>query len=301
MFKRTAPFVACTEVAGIILEVNATRETNPHGFKVGDKVFGTSVSGSLATEAICQLDALYQCPESVDPTLVAGFETNYGTTYHALVDIAQVKEEKKETLLVLGASGGVGMSAIDLGKALGCRVVACASTQKKLQFCADAGADVLINYNKRTNGGKDLKTLLKEAGVYGKIDVVYDPVGGEFSEHALRALAFGGRFLVIGFAAGGATPTSAIPKIPLNLALLNERQIQGCLFGAWRMRDGNRQNRKNMATMMLLIEQKKLTPLVSKVYDFSTYVQAFDELMNRKVVGKIVVAPKGASRTSSNL
>jgi len=282
MMPKPAPHVPCNEIAGEVIEVGPD-VTN---FKVGDKVFGTCFTGGLSTEALCRQDDLYKIPDGVDPNLVAGMEVNYGTTYHALVDVAEMKEG--ETLLVLGASGGVGMAAIDLGKALGCTVIACASTQAKLEACKAAGADVLINYTKGS-----LKTLLKEAGVYGSIDVVYDPVGGDFSEPAIRALAFGGRFIVIGFAAGGDTPKNAIANVPLNLALLNERKIVGCLWGAWKMRNPEK-NRENTEKMLMLVQQEKLKPVVSKTYNFDNYRDAFEDMMTRKVVGKVIIQPEGA-------
>mmetsp|Transcript_8089 Transcript_8089/g.9745 ORF Transcript_8089/g.9745 Transcript_8089/m.9745 type:complete len:347 (-) Transcript_8089:571-1611(-) len=283
MMPKPAPHVPCNEIAGEVIEVGEEVKR----FKVGDKVFGTCFTGGLSSEALCRAEDCYAIPDGVDPNLVAGIEVNYGTSYHALVDVAEIKSG--ETLLILGASGGVGMSAIDIGKALGCKVVACASTQEKLDACKAAGADVVINY---TSG--PFKSLLKEAGVYGNVDVVYDPVGGEFSEPAIRSLAFGGRFIVIGFAAGGDTPKNAIPSIPLNLALLNERKIVGCLWGAWKMRfpDLNRANTENMVQM---IKQGKLNPVVSKTYTFNDYMNAFEDMMSRKVVGKVIIQPIGGS------
>jgi len=192
---------------------------------------------------------------------------------------------------VLGASGGVGMSAIDLGKALGCTVIACASTAEKLECCRKAGADVLINYV--MDGDGNFKQALKDADVYGEVDVVYDPVGGKWSEVAIRSMAWGGRHIVIGFASGGANPKSAIPKIPLNLTLLNERQIVGCFWGPWKMRN-NEHNRRNIDTMMKMVAEGKLNPVISKRYTFSNFMQAFDDMMSRKVIGKITISPTAA-------
>ena len=172
MMKKTAPYVPCSEIAGEVTQVgpDVTR------FKVGDRVFGTTNYGGLQTETVVSQDACYKIPTGVDPNIVAGFEVNYGTTYHGLVDLARI--QPGETLLVLGASGGVGMSAVDLGKALGCKVVACASNDEKLEECRKAGADVLVNYV--SGGGGDFKEALKEAGVYGSVDVVYDSSRGQF-------------------------------------------------------------------------------------------------------------------------
>ena len=176
------------------------------------------------------------------------------------------------------------MAAIDISKALGAEVIACASTDAKLDKCRQAGADQLINYS---NG--NFKSQLKEEGLYGNIDIVFDPVGGDLSEVCIRALGFGGRFIVIGFASGGAAPKNAIPRIPLNLALLNERQIIGCFWGAWKMRDGGVANRANMEEMMSLVSSGRLRPLVDKVFSLDNFMSALDQLMHRKAIGKIVV------------
>ena len=213
IFKKSAPFVPANEVAGQVIGLG---DDVSGRFKIGDIVFGTTFTGGLCEEALMLESGAYKVPSNVDPTLLAGFEVNYGTAYHGLVDLARIKEG--ETVLILGCSGGVGMAALDLSKALGAKCVACCSTNEKLEYCRRAGADILINY--ATAGGGNFKTALKDAGVYGSIDIVFDPVGGKWSEPALRALGFGGRFIVIGFAAGGANPKDAIPKLALNLALV---------------------------------------------------------------------------------
>ena len=224
MMKKTPPFVPGSDVCGVVVSI---RENDAKEFdiSVGDTVFGVSQTGAMSEYALMIVENAYKVPKGVSPAIAAGFEMNYGTTYHGLIDLANLREG--ETLLVLGASGGVGMAAIDIGKAMGARVVACASSSKKLDMCRSAGADILINYAEG-----DFKKALKQAKVYGRVDVVYDPVGGKFSEPAMRALAWGGRFIVIGFASGGSNPKSGIPKIPLNLALLNERKILGVFWGA---------------------------------------------------------------------
>lgn len=280
IMKKEAPFVPASEVSGEVVEVGEGCEE--HGFKVGDRVFGTTMDGGLQQFALLPADGVYALPPSVPVDVGAGFELNYGTTYHGLKDIARLRAG--ETLLVLGASGGVGMAAIDIGVALGAEVVACASTAAKLAACEAAGATTLVNY---TDGS--FKAALKEAGVYGNVDVVYDPVGGAFAEVAMRALGWGGRYVVVGFAAGGATPKDAIPSFPLNLALLNEREILGCFWGAWKVRDGNEGNRKNVDEMLALVAAGKLKPLISKTYRLDQYAEAFDAMMTRKVVGKIVI------------
>ena len=286
--QMTAPYVPGNEIAGEVIAVG----DDVTSIAVGDVIFGTCYSGGLAEEALLLEQDCYVVPPTIDPNHVAGFEVNYGTTYHGLVDIAKICEG--ETLLVLGAAGGVGLAAVDLGHALGARVVACASTAEKLEHCRRAGADVLINYV--TDAGGDFKQALKDAGVYGDIDVVYDPVGGAFTEVGLRSLSFGGRIVIVGFASGGTNPKSAIAKLPANLALLNERQILGCLWGYWKMRDGNVQNRRNINAMVSMIEEGKLKPVVSATYTFTTYLQAFDAIMSRKVVGKVTVQPVRGAR-----
>eukprot|EP00924_Labyrinthula_sp_SR-Ha-C_P016214 maker-scaffold_52-snap-gene-0.2-mRNA-1 protein AED:0.01 eAED:0.01 QI:59/1/1/1/1/1/2/16/349 len=281
------PHVPTDEVAGIVEKVGSEVKN----LKPGDFVFGTCLSGGLSEKAICAAENLYKVnpgpsgPNNESLKKLAGFEVNYGTTYHGLVHIGKVK--KGEVVLVLGGSGGVGMACIDLAKALGCKVIAAASTDEKLKACKQQGADEVLNYSK-----EDLKTGLKRIGAYGKVDVVFDPVGGKFSEPALRSLAFHGRFLVIGFASGGANPKSGIPKIPLNLALLNEREILGVFWGPWRLRKGNgEKNRKAMEDMISMINEGKLNPTVSRVYNFTNYEGAFNEIMGRKVIGKVLIEP----------
>ena len=286
--KKAAGHVPGNEIAGVVIAIGH----DVTSVRIGDNVFGMCYTGGLAEEALMQEQDVYVVPPTIDPNTLAGFETNYGTTYHSLVDLAQLAEG--ETLLVLGASGGVGLAAVDLGHALGARVVACASTAQKLVHCREAGADVCINYVE--DGGGNFKQALKDAGEYGNIDVVYDPVGGDFTEVALRSLGFGGRLVIVGFAAGGTNPKSAIAKLPANLALLNERRIIGCLWGYWKMRDGNAQNRLNVETMVRMVLAGALRPVVSASFSFDTVLNAFEAIMSRTVIGKVVVVPSPASR-----
>lgn len=286
IYRRQPPFMPGQEICG---EVTSVGEgvTN---LKVGDRVFGGSIRGGVSEEAEVLAAAVYPLPEGVDPHVGAGFELNYGTTYHALVDVGHIKAG--ETLLVLGASGGVGAAAIDLGKAHGATVIACASTAEKLQFCKEAGADHLINYEK-----DDMRKELKKIGKDGAIDLVYDPVGGRWAEPALRSLGWGGRYLVVGFASGGEVPKNAIPNPPLNLALLNERQILGVLWGGWKMKDGNKGNALNMAKMMKLVQEGKLKPIISRVYPMETsaFHEGCADIMSRKVMGKVCFQPQAVS------
>ncbi|KAK3239552.1 hypothetical protein CYMTET_50530 [Cymbomonas tetramitiformis] len=272
------PFIPGSEICGIVTRVGEA----VRNIQVGEKVFGILPSGGLAEEAVLSAGDVYKVPPGVDVNVAAGFELNYGTTFHGLKDIAQL--QAGETLLVLGASGGVGLAAIDIGKALGATVIACASSGDKLEACRQAGADVCINYVE-----EDLRKSLKRVAPMG-INVVYDPVGGKWSEPAIRSLAFGGRFVVVGFASGGDTPKDAIPKIPLNLALLGEKKILGCFWGEWRVRDQNKGNAKNIQNMLRMVQSGQLKPFVSKVYPFHSFREAFEDLTKRRVIGKICVA-----------
>ena len=290
--KSEPPFVPTNDVCGRIVALGDVDEDDVDvpEFAVGDVVFGVAITGGLSEFALLSAANTYHVPAGVEPQIAAGFEVNYGTTWHGLVDLAGLSSG--EILLVLGASGGVGMAAIDIGKAMGATVVACASTDEKLNACRAAGADVLINYS---GGAKALKQALKAADVYGSIDVVYDPVGGTLSEVSLRALAWGGRFLVVGFASGGMSPKEGIPRPPLNLVLLNERKVLGVFWGAWKMRDGNEKNRKNMNTMMDMVSKRTLRPVITKVYDMRDFMQAFNDMVQRRVTGKVCVAVSAAS------
>jgi len=232
MFKPQTPYVPGSEVCGEIIEIG--EGVDAAEFRLKDKVFGMTSTGGLQGETILLANKCYKLPTGVDVNVAGGFELNYGTTYHGLVDLAHLTEG--ETVLILGASGGIGMAAIDIAKAHGCTVVACASTAEKLMACEEAGADLCLNYSvpsTETSPAKHFKQLLRDSEVYGEIDIVFDPIGGKLSEVAMRALGWGGRFIVIGFASGGAQPKTAIPRFPINLALLNERQIIGCFWGAW--------------------------------------------------------------------
>ena len=291
--KKAAPFVPASEVCGIISAVGAG-VTSAFGFREGDCVFGTTNSGGLRQHTILPAMGAYKLPDGVGVDVGAGFELNYGTTFHGLVDLGRLRAG--ETLLVLGASGGVGMAAIDIGVALGAEVVACASTAAKLAACEKAGAATLVNYAEG-----DFKQALKDVGVYGSVDVVFDPVGGKFSETAMRSLGWGGRHVVVGFAAGGANPKSAIPRFPLNLALLNEREILGCFWGAWKFRDGNETNRKNIDRCLEMVRSGKMNPVVSHTYALADYASAFDAMMSRRVIGKITIKVGDDDATASKL
>jgi len=199
----------------------------------------------------------------------------YGTTLHALKDRAQVKSG--ESLAVLGAAGGTGLASIELGKLMGARVIACASSAEKLAFAREHGADETINYAE-----EDLKDALRRLTEGKGVDVIYDPVGGAYAEPAIRALAWGGRYLVIGFAAG------EIPKIPLNLVLLRSSALVGVFWGAWAERNPEK-HRANMAEIARWCAEGKLSAHVHAVYPLEQTAEAIKALSNRQVMGKLVL------------
>jgi NADPH2:quinone reductase len=224
---------------------------------------------------VVEADRTIPMPESMDFVPASAFVLTYGTSYHALKDRAQLKPG--ETLLVLGASGGVGIAAVQLGKMMGARVIAAASTAEKLQVCKDNGADELIRY-----GEEDLRARVKELTSGKGVDVVYDPVGGPYSEPALRDMAWNGRFLVVGFAAGD------IPKVPLNLTLLKGCSIVGVFWGAFTRKEPDK-NRRNNEELMQFFVQGKVKPHIHATYPLERAAQALNEVMNKRVSGKVVL------------
>ena len=211
----------------------------------------------------------------MDFPIAASFLMAYGTSYHALKDRGNLAEG--ETLLVLGASGGVGLAAVELGKLMGAKVIAAASTDDKLALCKEYGADETINYTTQ-----DLKASIKELTGGKGVDVIYDPVGGTYSEAAFRGIARNGRYLVVGFAAGD------IPKIPLNLPLLKEAAIVGVFWGAFAMKDA-KANMQNTMALMKWHAEGKLKPHIHAVYDLKNTATALEEMTERKVKGKLIV------------
>jgi NADPH2:quinone reductase len=269
--KPPVPFSPGVEIAGVVKEVG---EGVTH-VKPGDPVAGSVPYGGFAEEVLAPAKNLLPVPPDLDMRVAAAFTLTYGTSYHALADCARL--QAGETLLVLGAAGGVGLAAVELGKLLGARVIAAASSEAKLATCERFGADVIINYEQ-----EDLREALKRAGGTAGIDVVYDPVGARFAEPAMRSLAWRGRYLVIGFAGG------EIPRLPLNLALLSERSIVGVYWGAWSAREPE-SNRANLARVLDWIMQGKAKPLVSRTFPLARAADALNDLANRRVLGKVVL------------
>lgn len=270
-FKPDLPFTPGSDIAGVVLEIGS----GVKHLKVGDEVFGFTLTGGFAEEAIVDAKTIFPKPPNMSFPIAASFLLAYGTSYHAIVDRARLKEG--ETIVILGASGGVGLAAVEIAKQLGARVIAAASSKEKLDLCLAHGADEVINYNE-----VDLKKTIKELTDGKGADVIYDPVGGKYSESALRAIAWEGRFLVVGFAAG------EIPKIPLNLALLKGCQIVGVFWGSFAMKNPG-QNMQNSLQLMQWYTEGKVKPHIHNVYSLSETPQALEEMMARKVKGKAVV------------
>ncbi len=269
--KPALPFSPGVEISGVVKEAG----TGVTHVKPGDPVAGSIPYGGFAEEVLAPAQNVASVSADLDFAIAASVTVTYGTTYHALVDRAHL--QPGETLLVLGAAGGVGLAAVELGKMLGARVIAAASSEAKLATCERYGADLLIDYEQ-----EDLRAALKRVSPDKGVDVVYDPVGARFAEPAVRSLAWRGRYLVIGFAGG------EIPKIPLNLPLLMERSILGVYWGAWAAREPAA-NRANLAQVVDRIMQGKLKPLVSKTFPLARAAEALDELTSRRALGKIVL------------
>lgn len=272
-FKPERPFSPGAEMAGVVKEVGE----GVSDFSPGDRVMAYTIWGACRQEVAVDAGDVVHLPSDVDFVTAAGLTVTYGTTIHALADRAAL--QPGETLVVLGASGGVGQAAIELGKIMGARVIAAASSDDKLDFCRSLGADETINYST-----ENLKDRIKELTGGRGADVVYDPVGGAFAEQALRATAWQGRFLVIGFAAGD------IPHMPLNLVLLKGCEIVGVFWGEFIKRDPDR-HRAHVAQLLSWCAEKKIVPHLHGLYTLETASDALDELANRKVKGKVIVEP----------
>jgi NADPH2:quinone reductase len=270
-FKPDLPFAPGGEVTGIVDAV---------GNEVSQELLGIPVmcmtlSGGFAEQTLCKAEDLIIRPHSMPSIIAAGFTMTYGTSMHALKQRAQL--QSGETLLVLGAGGGVGLAAVEIGKQMNATVIAAASSAEKLKAAQDAGADHLIDYSQQ-----DLRSALKD--IVGKkgVDVVYDPVGGDLFEAALRSTAWGGRVLVVGFASGD------IPKVPVNLALLKGCSIVGVFWGAFRLNYTEKDN-ENFKELFAWYAQGKLKPFTSKTYTLTEAALALNDLKNRKAIGKLII------------
>lgn len=270
-FRPEFPFSPGSDVAGIIEEVGE----NVKHFKVGDEVVGFIPFGGFAEKAIVNAKDCFPKPKGMSMVNASAFLLAYGTSYHALKDRANL--QKDETILILGASGGVGLTALELAKLMGAKVIAAASSKEKLELCKQFGADEVINYTEES-----LKDRVKEITNGKGVDVIYDPVGGHFSELALRAIAWRGRHLVIGFANG------EIPKIPINLTLLKGASIVGVFWGAF-AQNQPKESLENIKELLTLFTKGDLKPHIDKTYSLQNAPKALEAMMQRKTKGKIVI------------
>ena len=271
--KPDFPFSPAAEFAGTVHAVGA----GVTGFKPGDRVMSYAAYGAARDFYVQKAARLVKVPDNLDLDRAAGLSVTYGTTIHALKDRAKLKAG--EILAVLGAAGGTGLAAIEIGKLMGARVIACASSDEKCAFAKTHGADETVNY-----GSGDLRAELKRLGGANGIDVLYDPIGGSYAEPAVRSMAWEGRYLVIGFAAG------EIPKIPLNLVLLKGCDIVGVHWGAFVARDPEAEAR-NMSEIVRWCAEGKLSAHVHAVYPLSETAQALKDIAARKIMGKAILKP----------
>lgn len=271
--KPEFPFSPAGECSGVVAETGA----GVTGFKKGDRVAGHLGYGCAREKVVIPQKRLAKVPDGLELEKAAGLFVTYGTTIHALQDRARMKSG--ETLAVLGAAGGTGVAAIELGKIFGARVIACASSPEKLAFCKKHGADELIDYSK-----EDLKERLKALTGGNGVDVVYDPVGGKLGEAALRSLAWEGRYLVVGFAGG------EITKMPLNLTLLKGCEIAGVFWGEY-IRRNPKQLRKQIEALMSWVKEGRVSAYVDKIYPFTDAASAFARLSGRQAMGKVLLRP----------
>ncbi|MEJ8567873.1 NADPH:quinone oxidoreductase family protein [Elongatibacter sediminis] len=270
-FRPELPFVPGGESAGTIEAVGADVE----GLAPGDRVIAMGLSGAFAGKRVAPAADVLPIPDDMPLDAAAALMVAHGTSYYALKQCGKL--QAGETLVVLGAAGGVGLAAVELGVAMGARVIAAASTDEKLELAGEAGAEAGINYSTA-----DLKAEIKRLTDGRGADVVYDPVGGEYSEPALRATGWDGRFLVVGFAAGD------IPRIPLNLVLLKNNAIQGVFYGVWAKRDpaGNDENNRELFDWF---RAGQIRPRITATYPLDASAKAFEIMGSRRAMGKILI------------
>jgi len=269
--KTPTPFVPGNEAAGVVAAIGE----GVSRFSVGDKVIVATRGGAFAEKCVADEQTTIPLPEGLDFEQGAGFSVTYGTSYHALKQGANL--QPGETVLVLGAAGGVGITAVEIAKAMGARVIAAASSDEKLEFARSAGADETINYS-----DTPLKDMVKELTGGVGADVVYDPVGGELANQAFRATAWHGRYLVIGFASGD------ISNFAGNIALLKEASIIGVWWGTWAAKNPDLQM-QNLQELARLIAAGKLNPRVTESYSLDEYDEAFKAITERRARGKVIL------------
>jgi len=270
-FQPPMPFTPGSEVGGIITSVG----TGIQGFAVGDRVMATPGIGGLAEQVAVKADGLRKIPDSMDFKTAAGFAMIYTTSYYALKQRAQL--QAGETLLVLGASGGVGLAAVELGKLMGAKVIAAASSDGKLDFVNRLNPDALLNY-----GDGELKERVKELTGGTGADVIYDPVGGDLFDQSCRCINWNGRLLVVGFASG------RIPEYKANLALLKGSSMVGVFLGRFR-KEEPAEYENNFAELLDMYDAGKLKPIVTESFAMADFVGAFNVFTERKVMGKVTL------------
>ena len=282
-FKPPRPFAPGGEIAGEVEAVGEGVPDSAHGgWAVGDRLIAVPGWGGLVEKIAIDAKAAFRLPDSRSFTDGAALLLTYATSIHALYDRGDLKVG--ETLLVLGAAGGVGLAAVELGKARGARVIAAVSSEEKAEAALKAGADEAIVYPRGPfdkDGSKALATMFKDAVGPGGADVIYDPVGGDYAEPALRSIAWEGRYLVVGFPAG-------IPRLPLNLTLLKSCDVRGVFWGAFAARDP-KANAAHVETLFRLWDEGKIAPVVSATYPLERGGDAIAALAARSVIGKVVV------------
>ena len=272
-FKPELPFTPGSELSGVVRAVG----DGVVSFKEGDKVIAFTAHGAFAQQIVVPAQSLMHMPPGMDFDTAAAITLTYGTSHHAVVDRAALKAG--ETMLVLGAAGGVGLAAIEIGKALGARVIAAASSEEKLAVCREHGADATINYT-----SEDLRQAIKAATDGKGPDVIYDPVGGIYAEPAFRSIGWRGRYLVVGFANG------EIPKLPLNLTLLKGASLVGVFWGEFAKREP-KANLGAMRQLMGWLAEGKIKPRISGRYALAETPKALNDMAARKVTGKVVILP----------
>jgi len=270
-FQPDLPFTPGGEGAGV---VSAVGEGVKH-LKPGDNVIFMCQTGAFAEQVVVPAVTAVPMPDGLSYEMAAGITLTYGTSYHALKQRAELKAG--ETVLVLGAAGGVGIATVELAKAMGAKVIAAASTDEKLAFCKESGADELINYST-----EDLRGRIKEITGGKGVDVIYDPVGGDYTETAFRTMAPGGRLLVVGFAAGD------IPKIPINLCLLKQASLVGVFWGAWAASNPPAQI-QNMKDILGMVASGEVRASVNDVFDLKDVEAAYACLTERRAKGKVIL------------
>lgn len=277
-FQPSRPFAPGAEISGV---VDAVGE-GVSGWSVGDRLIALPSNGGLSEQLVIRADRAIRIAGSDDPNEGAALVFTYGTTLHALADRAALKAG--ETLLVLGAAGGVGLAAVEIGKAMGATVVAAVSSEEKAAAAAAAGADRTLVYDRGPfdkAGSKSLGQAFKDAAGPEGAHVIYDPVGGDYCEPALRSIAWEGRYLVVGFPAG-------IPKLPLNLPLLKSCDVRGVFWGGFMMREPER-NRRHIEQLIGWWREGRIRPRIDRVYSLAEGGKAISRLASRSAVGKVVV------------